>query len=264
MSQERPRKIPINNRVVDLLPTACTALAALSRVPGRGSCPLSGWLILTVSMYAFARRDVRHVHHHLIRAMHVEHLAAGTLHEAVARLARSIAGRFKPLASIPQRIFSGGPISLIAPCLKIGLGAVRQEHLPCGPEICAGLLQGRGGVGLMSPRMRARIETAAPFPRIGVVRISDALGNRPDVNIAVIDVPAVMTVVCGSAAGKLGHAGIEARDAAQGKPRRDSAPVVPLFGVGRHALAPGAGRTGGALRPTPQAVNGLMTSARDY
>jgi hypothetical protein len=50
--------------------------------------------------------------------VHVEYLAAGTLPEAMRRLARSIAGRFKPLASLPQRVFSGGPISLIAQRLK--------------------------------------------------------------------------------------------------------------------------------------------------
>ena len=49
--------------------------------------------------------------------------------------------------------------------------------------------------------MRARIEAAAPFPRIGIVRIADALGNRSDMNIAVVNVPAVMTV----AAGEFGH-----------------------------------------------------------
>jgi hypothetical protein len=52
--------------------------------------------------------------------------------------------------------------------------------------------------------MRAQIETAVPFPRIGV--IADALGNRPDMNIAVVNVPAFMAVVCGSAAGESGHA----------------------------------------------------------
>jgi hypothetical protein len=53
--------------------------------------------------------------------------------------------------------------------------------------------------------MRARIEAAAPIPRIGVVRIADALGNRTDMNIAVINVPAIMAVVYGSAAGEVGH-----------------------------------------------------------
>jgi hypothetical protein len=42
------------------------------------------------------------------------------------------------------------------------------------------------------------------------VRIAVALGNRPDMNIAVINVPAFMAVVCGSAAGEGGHVGIEA------------------------------------------------------
>jgi hypothetical protein len=48
---------------------------------------------------------------------------------------------------------------------------------------------------------------ATPFPWISIVRIADALGNRPDMNIAVINVPAVMAVVCGSAAGEGGHGG---------------------------------------------------------
>jgi hypothetical protein len=84
-------------------------------------------------------RDVRQVHQHILGAVHVEYLAAGTLHKTTARLAGSIAGRLKPLASIPQRISSRGPISLIAPRLKIGLDAFRQEHLPCSLEIGSGL-----------------------------------------------------------------------------------------------------------------------------
>jgi hypothetical protein len=56
----------------------------------------------------------------------------------------------------------------------------------------------------MLARMRARIEAAAPFPRIGVVRIADAFGNRPDMNIAVVNVPA-LSVMFGSAAGEFGH-----------------------------------------------------------
>ncbi len=56
----------------------------------------------------------------------------------------------------------------------------------------------------MFTRMRTRIKTAAPFPRVGIVRIAAALGNRPDMNVAVINVPAFMAVVCGSAAGELG------------------------------------------------------------
>ncbi len=73
-------------------------------------------------------------------------------------------------------------------------------------------IEGCGGLGLMFPRMRARIEAAAPFPRIGVVRIPDAFGNRPDMNIAVVDVPALLAM-CGSATGEGGHAVLK-RDSA--------------------------------------------------
>ena len=45
----------------------------------------------------------------------------------------------------------------------------------------------------------------AALTAVGIVRIADALGNRPGVNIAGIDVPAVMAVICGSAAGEFGH-----------------------------------------------------------
>ena len=45
--------------------------------PTRGRAPLAGWLALNVSTYSFGRRDVRNVHQHFIRPVHVEHLAAG-------------------------------------------------------------------------------------------------------------------------------------------------------------------------------------------
>jgi len=61
------------------------------------------------------------------------------MESTVTRPART---RFKPLAGIPQRIFPRGPISLIEPRLEIGLGALRQEHLPRGFKIGAGLLEG--------------------------------------------------------------------------------------------------------------------------
>ena len=37
------------------------------------------------------------------------------------------------------------------------------------------------------------------------MRIPDAFGNRPDMNIAVVDVPALLAM-CGSATGEGGHA----------------------------------------------------------
>ena len=62
--------------------------------------------------------------------------------------------------------------------------------------------------GLMFAWMRTRIKTAAPFPGVGVMRIADALGNRPDMNIAVVSVPA-LSVVFGSAASEFGHAALK-------------------------------------------------------
>jgi hypothetical protein len=93
-----------------------------------------------------------------------------------------MAGRLKPLAGVPKRIFPRGPISLIAPRLKIGLGALRQERLPCVLEIGAGFVEGRGGVGLMFTPTRSRIEAAAPFRPISIVRVADALGDRSGVD----------------------------------------------------------------------------------
>jgi hypothetical protein len=49
----------------------------------------------------------------------------------------------------------------------------------------------------------AGIETAAPFPRLGTVRIAGALHDRADVDIAVVDIPALLARVIGrSAAGE--------------------------------------------------------------
>jgi len=84
----------------------------------------------------------------LLPRLSSDYLAAGILPEAMGGLARSMAWRLKPPASIPQRIFPFGPISLIAP--------LRQEHQSCSLEIPAGIVEGRGGVGLMFARIKKR------------------------------------------------------------------------------------------------------------
>jgi hypothetical protein len=48
-------------------------------------------------------------------------------------------------------------------------------------------------------------------------KVADALRDRSGVDIAIMNVPTILAIF-GAAAGKLGHAGIEARRAAQGKP----------------------------------------------
>jgi hypothetical protein len=50
------------------------------------------------------------------------------------------------------------------------------------------------------------------------MRISDALGDHPGLDIAGINVPTFMLAVFGAAAEKLGHAGIEAQRSPQGNP----------------------------------------------
>jgi hypothetical protein len=72
-------------------------------------------------------------------------------HAACARRDRS-AGIFR------------GPIALPSPRLKIGLGAVQQEHAPCGLEIDPRLVERRRGTALMFAGMGSRIKPAAPAP----------------------------------------------------------------------------------------------------
>jgi hypothetical protein len=65
------------------------------------------------------------------------------------------------------------------------------KNPPCFLEIGAGLREAGGGIALMFARMRTRIEAATPFPWVGVKRVADAPRDRPDADIAVIDVPAI-------------------------------------------------------------------------
>src|ERR1700682_3170671 len=86
------------------------------------SAPVSAKHTTTVG--AFDRCDVRHVYQYGLGAVHVEYLAAGALPETMRGLARSATCRLKSFASVPQRIFPCGPIPLVAPRLKISLGAL--------------------------------------------------------------------------------------------------------------------------------------------
>jgi|SRR5216684_3522281 len=79
---------------------------------------------------------------------------------------------------------------------------------PGALEIGAGLVEGRGGIALMFARMRTRIEAATPFPWVGVKRVADAPRDRPDADIAVVDMPAIWPFGI-SAAGERGHAALK-------------------------------------------------------
>jgi hypothetical protein len=61
--------------------------------------------------------DMRDVHHGVLDAMGVNHLAARAPHQRAGFLRRH------PFAGFPHRIFPRGPVLLIAPRLKIGFGS---------------------------------------------------------------------------------------------------------------------------------------------
>jgi hypothetical protein len=54
--------------------------------------------------------------------------------------------------------------------------------------------------------MAAWIEAASPAPRVLAKRNADALGDRADADVAIIDVPAFVLGFLISAAGEGGHA----------------------------------------------------------
>jgi hypothetical protein len=87
---------------------------------------------------------------------------------------------------VPHFVFPCSPSPLLAPFLKIALGALRQEHLPSLFEFCAGVVECRR----RSVVLFAGIEAAGPFPRVGVARGVGARGDGAGLDIAIIDVPA--------------------------------------------------------------------------
>ena len=94
--------------------------------------------------------------------------------------------------AFPHGGFMHVPIPRITPHLEIGLRALRQEHLPSLFELCAGVVECRRRSVLMFAGMRAGIEAAAPFPKVGVVRVADARGDGAGSDIAIIDLPALV------------------------------------------------------------------------
>ena len=69
-----------------------------------------------------------------------------------------------PLAPIKATILLRGPIALIAPSLKISLGALHNERAPWSKAAA----------------VPARIESAAPLPFGSGAGVADACGDRAD------------------------------------------------------------------------------------
>jgi hypothetical protein len=123
------------------------------------------------------------------------------------------------LAAIKAPIFLGGPIPLITPRLKIRLGALRQEHAPCGFEVGARLVERSRGAALMFAGMGPRLKPAAPAPRVGIGWVARADRDRADAHVAVVDQPGLLMGVRVAAAYEGGHAPL----------RRDLGQVVGAF-----------------------------------
>ena len=125
-------------------------------------------------------------------------------------------GEERASTPIKAPIFLGGPITLVAPGLEIGLGPVGQEHSPCCFEVGPRLVERIRGAAPVFARMRARIEASIPLPWISIVRVAGADRDRADANVAAIDMPALFGGIEGSAAGEDGHSAIGARSGRAG------------------------------------------------
>src|SRR6266853_6572210 len=136
--------------------------AASGSLNGLGSANFTGFVL---------GGDVGDVDQVFLQAVTVEDVAARAFQIDAAWLPGLPFVRRQPLARVPQRIFPRGPISLIAPSLKIGIGAFRQKHPPGALKIGAGLVEGGGRASLLLARLRYRIETAMPLPRILIMRL---------------------------------------------------------------------------------------------
>jgi hypothetical protein len=79
---------------------------------------------------------------------------------------------------------------MIAPGLKVSFGALGEEHAPRAFKGEACLIEAGRRAGRAFPWMAARIEAAAPGPRIGVGWIAGADRNRSNAHVTETDVPA--------------------------------------------------------------------------
>src|SRR5262249_17311977 len=114
--------------------------------------------------------------------------------------------RQRSFAAIEAVIFLGSPIAVIAPCLKVCLGALGHEHAPRDLKLGArGVKRRRAAAGAFAGA-GAGIKATAPFPPRRGARIADALRDRADMHVAVIDAPSLFGAIVVAAAGQGEHA----------------------------------------------------------
>jgi len=128
--------------------------------------------------------------------------------------------RREAVTTFPHCVFACRPVAVIAPRLIVGLRPLSRKLPPCRLEIGARLVERVGSaVGLLA-RLRARIEAAHPLPSFGGSGIADALCDGADMDIAEIDIPAVLAFRV-AAAGELGHSALKRGRPGHGKPLTD-------------------------------------------
>jgi hypothetical protein len=108
------------------------------------------------------------------------------------------------LAAIKAPVLLRGP-RLLAPRLKVCLDPLREEDAPLGFERGSSFVKARRGAAGALARLRARIESAAPFPLGSSARIADALHDGAGEYVAIVDAPSLLGDVWIEAAGESGH-----------------------------------------------------------
>jgi hypothetical protein len=106
---------------------------------------------------------------------------------------RSSAGQLRRQlhAGVPHGIFPRREVTLVSPVLEVGTGERWQDLPPRSLEVSPRLIEIDGGAALVLARLDARVETASPFPLINVDGAAGAARDCADMDIAIIDVPAV-------------------------------------------------------------------------
>jgi hypothetical protein len=118
-------------------------------------------------------------------------LVAIELHAANAAHQGTGSGLF--LAAGPRCVLASCEVAPIAPLLVICLGSLRRKLTPRDFELSTPSEEIWRRTAPVLAGLRSWIEAARSSPLINVDRNASALGNRADMHVTVIDVPAVWT-----------------------------------------------------------------------
>src|ERR1700738_5266886 len=117
--------------------------------------------------------------------LYIDRSATKTASTALGRLRR------QRKSGVMHGIFPSRPSALPAIVVEVGRGALGQVVFPCCLEVGPRLVEARRGVLEMLTAVRRRVKATLPAPLIDVDRDTGTGRDRPDVHVAVIDVPAV-------------------------------------------------------------------------